>query len=957
MRGGGQCSLQGFLILLALTPILLSAQGAAPSAASSSSPRPSSSDSMEKSRRHSRLLPSWSLPPLSGGNCTTLASSCASCLSLPSIYEGTSCVWCPEEGGCVESAECLNPRDSCEPRYLYVVVVWLALSALLCCCCLACTTRRCLDEWRARLQGEGEGNASSSSSSSSSLYEPLLGLLPSSLRPGQRQSQPALPPATADPTALTEEERAREERAEVFRNSLMEQGGRRRGREAERGGEEEWVCAVCAFENRPRLPACCLCGTGRETSAGLASKWREESRLTAKQQQQQEEGRRGAVRQDTQGAKMETKREDEGEGERGNEEEEGDEGAGLSPYARAMALGARRMNQLTLRQKAACRRKLWQRRLGPDGLVAWVRVPLPPPPSSAPSSTARKGGKRDSSHSDDEGGEDGVAGQVEGETVIPTHRQPLRGSWAGRGGGRGGREERDGGERAQSRGGDDASEERETEGLRRSEEGSVTTWASGKSRETEQDKGDEAEPDEAEEELVKHLLIPSKGEDNAIDAPASSPGYISLMGPREGHMDWLPACLPIPPTPVLPEDALPDLDAVAALPFRQKHLWFVEQLAQRVQQPWSQGHIRLDVARSKLLEGSFGQIMSLHPGVMRRWMRVQFINEPGVDAGGLEREWFVLVSQALMDPALGLFVQQHGAYSINPCAMAAVGDRDLALQYYYFAGRVFGKALLEHQTLPVALSLPLLKHLLGTPITFSDLEMVDPDLYRSLCWVRDCRSMEALAALHLDFTVASETLGKRTVHELKPGGKDIALTLENKKEYLALMLRHRLLDGVKRQIWQLLRGVYEVVPKDLLSVFDYQELQLLMSGLPIIDVQDWKRHTEYLGVYQRQGEQHKIIRWFWEVVEDRLDEESRARLLQFTTGGCNVPAQGFKALQSNDGNFRRFNIQSVRREECIFPRAHTCFNKLDLPVYETKEELEGYLTLVINMEITGFTID
>ena len=39
---------------------------------------------------------------------------------------------------------------------------------------------------------------------------------------------------------------------------------------------------------------------------------------------------------------------------------------------------------------------------------------------------------------------------------------------------------------------------------------------------------------------------------------------------------------------------------------------------------------------------------------------------------------------------------------------------------------------------------------------------------------------------------------------------------------------------------------------------------------------------------------HLPFRWFWEVVEDRLDEESRARLLQFTTGGCNVPAQGFK---------------------------------------------------------------
>lgn len=40
-------------------------------------------------------------------------------------------------------------------------------------------------------------------------------------------------------------------------------------------------------------------------------------------------------------------------------------------------------------------------------------------------------------------------------------------------------------------------------------------------------------------------------------------------------------------------------------------------------------------------------------------------------------------------------------------------------------------------------------------------------------------------------------------------------------------------------------------------------------------------------------------RWFWEVVEDRLDEESRARLLQFTTGGCNVPAQGFKVRRKD----------------------------------------------------------
>lgn len=146
-----------------------------------------------------------------------------------------------------------------------------------------------------------------------------------------------------------------------------------------------------------------------------------------------------------------------------------------------------------------------------------------------------------------------------------------------------------------------------------------------------------------------------------------------------------------------------DLAAVAALPsFRKKHFWFVEALRTGgVQRPWGEGHIRLVVARARLLEDSFGQLMSLtRPQQMRRWMRVQFAHEPGVDAGGLEREWFILISKALTDPALGLFVQEppgSGAYGINPAALHAFGagarGRRLALQHYYFAGRVLGKVM------------------------------------------------------------------------------------------------------------------------------------------------------------------------------------------------------------------------------------------------------------------------
>ena len=75
-----------------------------------------------------------------------------------------------------------------------------------------------------------------------------------------------------------------------------------------------------------------------------------------------------------------------------------------------------------------------------------------------------------------------------------------------------------------------------------------------------------------------------------------------------------------------------------------------------------------------------------------------------------------------------------------------------------------------------------------------------------------------------------------------------------------------------------------MLPEVLLSVFDFQELELLLCGLPEIDLGDWRLHTEYRGLLERKGAAHKVAGWFWDAVE-AMDEEKRARLLQFVTGG------------------------------------------------------------------------
>ncbi|KUF95692.1 Golgi reassembly-stacking protein 2 [Phytophthora nicotianae] len=100
----------------------------------------------------------------------------------------------------------------------------------------------------------------------------------------------------------------------------------------------------------------------------------------------------------------------------------------------------------------------------------------------------------------------------------------------------------------------------------------------------------------------------------------------------------------------------------------------------------------------------------------------------------------------------------------------------------------------------------------------------------------------------------------------------------------------------------------------------------------------------------------EVLQWFWDVVGCFTDDQ-RARLLQFATGCSRVPVEGFRALTSASGIVHPFTLQMVPTGTPplgMCPRAHTCFNRIDLPVYETKEDLSSYLSLVIQMEITGF---
>lgn len=231
---------------------------------------------------------------------------------------------------------------------------------------------------------------------------------------------------------------------------------------------------------------------------------------------------------------------------------------------------------------------------------------------------------------------------------------------------------------------------------------------------------------------------------------------------------------------------------------------------------------------------------------------------------------------------------------------------------------MLGRALFDQQLVKGHMVRHIYKHLLGWPITFEDLEHQDEQYYQSL---KKLTNTDDVSVLCLDFTATEERLGVRTEVDLIEDGAMKEVTNVNLAQYLEANLKYRMLDRTKPQLLELLLGFYDVVPEPALTVFDFQELELMLCGLPTIDMDDWEANTIYSGLYEHKGRRDQVVAWFWEIVRNDFDQEMKARLLQFVTGTSGVPARGFSVLQGNDGNIKKFAIHGVESSAFPYPRA------------------------------------
>ncbi|XP_045699353.1 E3 ubiquitin-protein ligase HACE1 isoform X1 [Phyllostomus hastatus] len=390
---------------------------------------------------------------------------------------------------------------------------------------------------------------------------------------------------------------------------------------------------------------------------------------------------------------------------------------------------------------------------------------------------------------------------------------------------------------------------------------------------------------------------------------------------------------------------------IKAQPFKDRCEWFYEHLhsgqpdSDMVHRPVNESDILL-VHRDSIFRSSCEVVSKANCAKLKQGIAVRFHGEEGMGQG-VVREWFDILSNEIVNPDYALFTQSADGTTFQPNSNSYVNPDHL--NYFRFAGQILGLALNHRQLVNIYFTRSFYKHILGIPVNYQDVASIDPEYAKNLQWILDNDISDL--GLELTFSVETDVFGAMEEVPLKPGGESILVTQNNKAEYVQLVTELRMTRAIQPQINAFLQGFHMFIPPSLIQLFDEFELELLLSGMPEIDVNDWIKNTEYTSGYERED---PVIQWFWEVVEDITPEE-RVLLLQFVTGSSRVPHGGFANIMGGSG-LQNFTIAAVPYTSNLLPTSSTCINMLKLPEYPSKEILKDRLLVALHCGSYGYTM-
>nr|CRZ22090.1 Bm8133 [Brugia malayi] len=347
----------------------------------------------------------------------------------------------------------------------------------------------------------------------------------------------------------------------------------------------------------------------------------------------------------------------------------------------------------------------------------------------------------------------------------------------------------------------------------------------------------------------------------------------------------------------------------------------------------------ISVHRDNIVDDAMIALLSSKHMDLKKPLKVYFIGEEADDAGGVKKEFFMLLFQELLQAKYGMFTENEESHLIW---FSGVETDPLSFK---LVGMLCALAIYNSVLVDFPFPLALYKKILDVPLELEDLSELSPAEGRSLRSLLDYEDDDIEEVFSLKFMISVSLLGDSKDIELKTNGAEIPVNQANKLEFVQLYIKKRLEEGcygeIGRQMRSFAEGFGSVMHSKIMNFFQPQELMEMVVGNENYDWNLFRKNAEYKGVYHAR---HEAILCFWEVFFE-FNIVERKKFLQFLMGTTRIPIQGMSAVQ--------IRIQPC--DEKALPVAHTCFNLLDLPNITDRQEMRRRLLICLD-QCHGFNL-
>ena len=328
-----------------------------------------------------------------------------------------------------------------------------------------------------------------------------------------------------------------------------------------------------------------------------------------------------------------------------------------------------------------------------------------------------------------------------------------------------------------------------------------------------------------------------------------------------------------------------------------------------------------------------------------RVFHITFEGDSGMDAGGVFREGMTRIIEDLFSEHYTLLLPCPNAHHVvhintekylpNPMKTDA-----LALSMFEFIGKLMGVSLRVKLCLPFEFPSIIWKQIVGDTPTAEDLMAIDVITGKLLFSLRhteddniyDQSSFAAKYDDKLKFVYVGSDGVERPMRE---GGEHTVVTYDTRLEYCDEMEFVRLKE-FESQVAAISKGLGAIIPLHIIQLFSWHQLEVLVAGNPTFDIELWKANTEAPGVSSR------ALALFWKVMSS-LSPKEQSGFVRFAWGRSRLPpAKDFKT-----------KMKLTFAGKAKLPVAHTCFFSVELPEYETEEDMKHGLLTAIHYGASG----